>query len=273
MSDTAIIFDIKRFAVHDGDGIRTTVFFKGCRLACRWCHNPEGLRFVPETALFAHKCVLCGACAAVCPTGAHRIEKGKHLFERKKCTACGKCAAVCPAQALTVYGRRVTVEELMPELTADREFYESSGGGVTLSGGECLCQADFCASLLCELKKNGIRTAVDTAGFVPRRAIEAVMPYTDMFLYDIKAIDPALHKRCTGEDNVQILENLKYLDACGCESEIRFPCIPGYTETEEAAIRRFVSGLKHVRGIRVLPYHSHAASKYLALGIQQSMAP
>lgn len=266
MCDTAVIFDIKHFAVHDGDGIRTTVFFKGCPLRCRWCHNPEGLSFAPETAFYSHKCTGCGACAAVCPQGAHRMENGMHVFDRARCSACGACARACPAGALALYGRRVSVEELLPELLEDEAFYASSGGGVTLSGGECLCQADFCAYLLKELKKNGISTAVDTGGFVPRRAIEAVMPYTDVFLYDVKAVEPMRHKAGTGADNALILDNLRYLDSHGCASEIRFPSVPGYTDGEEAAVRRFAAGLKHTRGVRVLAYHGYAASKYAALG-------
>ena len=157
----ARIFEIKRFAVHDGDGIRTTVFFKGCPLRCVWCHNPEGLAHKPQLAYYAHKCISCGECAAVCPQTAQKMHNGIHFFERERCTACGNCANTCPVDALHFYGREVTVEELLPPLLEDRPFYETSGGGVTLSGGECLMQADFCATLLCALKSEGISTAVE----------------------------------------------------------------------------------------------------------------
>ena len=185
----ARIFEVKRFAVHDGDGIRTTVFFKGCPLKCVWCHNPEGISTKSELAYYAHKCIVCGECQNVCPTGAHTIENGKHSFNREKCIICGKCTDVCLSDALILYGKEMTVEELLPVLLKDKDFYDNSGGGVTLSGGECLMQADFCAELLQMLKKEGINTAVDTCGYVPKESIDKVLPYTDTFLYDIKAID------------------------------------------------------------------------------------
>ena len=168
----AIISDLKRFAVHDGDGIRTTVFFKGCSLKCVWCHNPEGIGFKPQLAYYNHKCLGCGECVGVCPVGAHKVAEQGHSFNRELCIGCGKCSEVCFGNALTFYGKKVTVDELLPVLLEDREFYENSGGGVTISGGECLCQADFCTELLKKLKENGIHTAVDTCGFVPREAFE-----------------------------------------------------------------------------------------------------
>ena len=170
---SARIFEIKRFAVHDGDGIRTTVFFKGCPLKCVWCHNPEGIDFKPELAYYENKCINCGECIRVCPNNAHTIEKGVHIFNRKKCTGCGNCEEVCLGNALTLYGEEVTEDELLPKLLEDKEFYENSNGGVTLSGGECLMQSDFCAELLKKLKENGINTAVDTCGFVPQQRIHA----------------------------------------------------------------------------------------------------
>ena len=244
MKNSATIFEIKRFAVHDGDGIRTTAFLKGCPLRCVWCHNPEGLSGMPEEAFYAHKCISCGEC-------------------RKE----GFTAEQCLGEARTLYGREMTVGELLPLLLEDRDFYENSGGGVTLSGGECLLQADFCASLLKELKAAGIGTAVDTCGYVPREAFERVMPYTDVFLYDLKAFDEEVHKRCTGVSNKLILENLRYLDACGCKIEIRIPYVPDYNDGEIEAIARFLSTLKHVTKVRVLAYHSYARSKYEALGL------
>lgn len=261
----ANIFELKRFAVHDGDGIRTTVFFKGCPLRCVWCHNPEGLISDAQLAWYAHKCMGCGACVTACPEGAHRVTEEGHGFDRTLCAACGKCVEVCPGEALRLYGRKTTVEELLPLLLEDRDFYESSGGGVTLSGGECLMQADFCAGLLKALKEEGISTAVDTCGFVPREALDKVMAYTDIFLYDLKAFDEEVHIRCTGHGNKTILENLRYLDDCGKQAEIRIPYVPGYNDNQIGKIADFLKGLRHIRRVRVLPYHNYAGSKYRAL--------
>ncbi len=266
-----MIFEIKRFAVHDGDGIRTTVFLKGCPLKCVWCHNPEGIDKEAQLAYYAHKCVGCGACSSACPEGAHGIENGIHTFDRAHCTACGKCAEVCLGAALTLYGTEMTVEALLPLLLEDRDFYENSDGGVTLSGGECLAQADFCEALLKALKAEGIHTAVDTSGLTARVVLDRVMPYTDIFLYDIKAIDEEIHKKCTGVSNRAILENLKYLDEAGAKTEIRIPLVPSWNADEAEKIASFLRPLKHVSAVRVLPYHSYAASKYGALGMKNTL--
>ena len=170
----ARVFEIKRFAVHDGDGIRTTVFLKGCTLKCVWCHNPEGIGFEPQLALYEEKCINCGGCVKVCPQKAHKIENGKHVFERKECISCGKCEDACFSGALSLYGKEMFVDELMSILLEDKDFYESSGGGVTVSGGECLMQADFVKELLMLLKETGIHTAVDTCGYVPEEAFKKV---------------------------------------------------------------------------------------------------
>ncbi len=265
MSLTAKFFEIKRFAVHDGDGIRTSFFFKGCPLRCLWCHNPEGLAKKSELALYESRCVACGACAAVCPCGAHKIENGKHIYDRNLCIGCGMCAEACGSGALVFYGKKYTIDELVDIALQDKDFYDTTGGGVTLSGGECLLQADFCAELLKKLKENGINTATDTSGAVPREAIEKVIPYTDKFLYDIKAYDEAVHIRCTGSSNKQILENLKFIDGWKRAVEIRFPLVPGYNEGEAEKIAEFLSGLTCITGVRILPYH-FPGSKYYVLG-------
>ena len=241
---TANIFEIKRFAVHDGDGIRTTVFFKGCPLRCVWCHNPEGLSCKPQEAFYAHKCIGCGEC-------------------KKEGFSVGEC----PGEARVLYGKKITVEELLPLLLEDKEFYDNSGGGVTLSGGECLMQADFCAELLKKLKENGVQTAVDTCGFVSRDALDKVIPYTDVFLYDLKAIDEQVHVKCTGQSNKIILENLLYLDSLSKNVEIRIPYVPDFNDGEIGKIAHFLSRLRCVTGIRVLPYHNYARAKYEALSL------
>lgn len=268
---TGLIFDMKRFAVHDGDGIRTTVFLKGCPLKCVWCHNPEGINFQPQLAFYGNKCVACGECGRVCGQKVHVFADGVHSLRRENCVACGKCAAACPTGALTFYGREVTVDQLLPLLLEDRDFYQASGGGVTLSGGECLMQADFCAELLKRLKENGLHTAVDTCGCVSAEALDRVIPCTDIFLYDIKAVDEAVHLRCTGRSNRRILENLKYLDSRGKKTEIRIPFVPEYNGGEIERIGEFLSGLKHVTGVKVLPYHNFAGSKYQALGVKNTL--
>ena len=267
----AKIFEIKRFAVHDGDGIRTTLFLKGCPLRCVWCHNPEGLTSKTQLAYHAHKCISCGECAEVCSSGAHKMSSEGHVYLKESCIECGKCTEVCLGNALTLYGKEYSAEELLPILLEDREFYENSEGGVTISGGECLLQADFCRELLGLLKAEGINTAVDTCGFVPRENLDLVMPYTDTFLYDLKAFDENVHIKCTAQSNKLILENLKYLDRCGKNIEIRIPYVPNYNDGEMEKIAKFISELKNVRRIRVLPYHSYAGSKYEALGMKNCL--
>ncbi len=262
----ATLTDIKRFAVHDGDGIRTTVFFKGCPLRCVWCHNPETYIKEKQLAFYSHKCIGCKRCADICD--CHILDGEKHMIRREKCTKCGKCADACPAEALKIYGREMTANEVLDAVIEDKAFYESSGGGVTLSGGECLIYHDFCTELLKKCKQNGINTAVDTCGYVPREHFDKVIPFTDVFLYDIKAIDSALHKKYTGVPNRLILDNLKYIDSLGCKTEIRIPLIPNINDGELDKINEFVGTLKNCVRTRVLKYHDMARTKYDALGIE-----
>jgi len=265
------VFEIKRFAVHDGYGIRTTVFLKGCPLKCVWCHNPEGIGFEPQLAYYEKKCISCGVCVEVCPAGAHSFREGKHEYRREECVACGKCEDVCPGGALKHYGKRMTVAQLLPILLEDKDFYDTSGGGVTLSGGECLTQPTFCAQLLRELKQRGIHTAIDTCGFVSQEAIDRVLPYTDLFLYDIKAFDEDVHIRCTGHSNKVILNHLKYIDASGGKIEIRIPYVPGYNDDQIEKIAAFLQELRNVTAVRILPYHNYAGSKYEALDVKNTL--
>jgi len=271
MSIKASILEIKRFAVHDGDGIRTTLFLKGCPLRCVWCHNPEGIAFPKELSYIETKCIGCGECAVVCPTHAHEMREGVHHFDRSRCIGCGACESVCLGSALKLYGRDMTVEELIPLLLEDREFFEQSGGGVPLSGGECLMQAEACEAILKALKAEGIRTAVDTCGAVPRAALEQVLPYTDVFLYDLKAVDDTVHRRCTGVSNRKILENLAYLDAQNAKIEVRIPYVPDYNDREIGAMAEALRGLRNLTGVRVLAYHNYAGSKYTAIGREHRM--
>ena len=270
--EVGLIFEIKRFAVHDGPGIRTTVFFKGCPLRCVWCHNPEGLSSRRELSYLEHKCINCHSCVGVCPNGAHWVDdKGVHRFQREKCTSCGACVGACLASCLTLYGREASVEELMEKLLEDKEFYECSDGGITISGGECLMQADFCAKLLAKLKEKGIHTAVDTCGFVPQAALHKVLPYTDLFLYDLKAAEEGVHRSCTGQSNASILENLRYLSSLGKPIEIRIPFVPGYNDGQMEEMARLLAPLSSVTGARVLPYHNYAQTKYASLGLEHRL--
>ena len=259
------IFAVKHFEIHDGPGIRTTVFLKGCPLRCLWCHNPEGLRGEKQLAFFAEKCSSCGHCAGLC--AAHTIRGGEHVFDRARCAACGRCAKECPAGALALYGWDAEPRELLPELEADRLYYEQTGGGVTLSGGEPMAQADFVLALLRLLKERGISCALDTSGFAPWKAYADAAPYLDRVLWDVKAADDALHRKLTGQSNAPILENLKRMDETGVDIDIRIPLIPGLNDGEIGAIGRLLLPLRHVREVKVLPYHAYSGSLYRALGM------
>lgn len=264
-----IITNIKRFAVHDGDGIRTTVFFKGCPLKCVWCHNPETISVKKQIAFYSHKCIGCKKCGDICK--CHIFDKNTHIINRNSCTLCGKCADVCPKDAIEIFGKEMTVEEIYSEVIKDKSFYDTSGGGVTLSGGECLLQWEFCLELLKKLKKDSINTAVDTCGFTTKEVLDKVMPYTDTFLYDIKAFDEEVHKKCTGVSNKLILENLIYLDKAGKRIEVRIPYVPQYNSNEVNNILEFLKDLKNIVKIRMLPYHNYAASKYQALEMKNTL--
>jgi len=268
MSNTAIITAIKHFAVHDGDGIRTTVFFKGCGLKCLWCHNPEGISFESQISYMVEKCVNCGKCG-VCH--ANSMVNGKHIFDRRSCSKCGNCVQRCSQGAFKQYGREMTLGEVFAEVTEDKPFYLNSGGGVTLSGGEALYHTDFCVELLKRLKEQGIHTAVDTSGFVPEGAIEKALPYTDIFLFDLKAAKPDVHKKLTGKDNLLILKNLHYIDNMEKAIEIRIPFVPGCNDSEMQGIAEIIAGLKNVKRVKLLPYHSYARSRYSALGMEDTL--
>ena len=262
------VFDIKECSVHDGPGMRTTVFLKGCPLRCIWCHNPDTLSFEKEVAVYPQRCMSCGGCVGVCPTGAL---KENFVRDCEKCIECYKCINECPVSARVLFGEEWEAESLVLKVLEDREFFISSGGGVTLSGGECLAQIDFAEEVAKLLYEQGISVDIDTCGFVSFNAFQRIIPYTDEFLYDIKAIDPVVHKRCTGQDNGIILENLRKLDELGCRIEIRYPYVVGYNDGECRAIGGFLSKLKNVSKIKVLGYHSFAKSNYDALGKKNTL--
>lgn len=258
-----MIFAIKPFEIHDGDGIRTTVFFKGCPLRCKWCHNPESFSFEKEVLFDKEACLNCGKCEDLC--GANVSLNGKHIFLRENCILCGKCEDICPNNAFEISGKTLDAKEIAKELLKDKMFMQGSGGGVTFSGGEPLSQVDFCVETARILKSESINIAIDTSGYVSREAIDKIIPFTDTFLFDIKAIDEDVHIACTGVSNRQILENIKYVDSLGIPMEIRYPYVPTMNDSQAEKIALFVKKLKNVKALRVLPYHSYAERKYFCL--------
>jgi len=262
-----LISGIKRMEIHDGDGLRTTVFFKGCSLKCIWCHNPESISFTKQIALFKEKCLLCGSCQAVCPEKAISQNRSHTEIDFSKCTSCLKCVNLCPSGALTVYGKEYEINDLIHIVMQDEMFFKNSGGGITLSGGECLMQAEFTIEFAKRLFEKGISVYIDTCGFVKKEIFDRIIPYTALFLYDIKAIDPVVHEKCTGHDNRQILENLIFLSEKKCKVEIRYPLVMGYNDKECIKIGKFLKKLDGIMKVKVLQYHHLAGSRYDALGM------
>ena len=252
----AIFFDIQRNSFVDGPGIRTTVFFKGCNLKCAWCHNPESQSAKPQMMFYKDKCTGCGKCKSVCP------------YHLEQCELCGKCTLYCPVDARKVCGKEHTVDEVLKEVLKDQAFYETSGGGVTFSGGECMLQIDFLVEILKKCKENGIHTAVDTAGHIPFESFEKILPYTDLFLYDIKIFDSQKHKQYVGVSNELILENLKKLFERKAKLWIRIPIIPDVNDSIEEIqkIKDFLKTIGTAEKIELLPYHAMGENKYRAIG-------
>lgn len=267
------VFDIQRYSIHDGEGIRTVVFLKGCPLRCRWCANPES--WEPDPCLFyvRSRCIGCGTCTAVCPD--HEAEKdGDHIrLHRERGTKDYAWTQACPTGALCVKGERTDVREVMEEIRKDRVFYEHSHGGVTFSGGEPLMQKEFLLELLKTCRAEGIHTAVETTGFVNTEVLREVMPYVELFLYDVKAMDPEVHRKWTGQSNEIILENLRFLAEAGAGIMVRTPMIPGVNDREED-IRQIMEYLKAcgIRNYAVLPFHQYGSGKYESAGIPYELA-
>lgn len=270
-----LISNIQRFSVDDGPGIRTTVFFKGCNLNCRWCHNPECISPASSMQFLVGSCTNCGLCAGVCGEGVHSFDHGRHTLKREHCIACGKCQDVCPNSALSLIGRQYQVDELLAILKKDAPYYLHSGGGVTFSGGEPMLFADYLSEVLRACKKAGFHTAVDTAGNVDYARFEKVAPWADLFLYDVKLYDREKHIVVTGVSNQRILDNLIKLSEQGRAVIIRTPIIPGINTGpgELAAIADFIASLPHpVVMAQLLPYHSYGVGKYESLGLENKSA-
>ncbi len=266
---TGRIFDLKRYSIHDGPGIRTTVFLKGCALNCLWCHNPESVDPGPELMHWPARCKRCHACIKACPLGALSADpEGAVLVDRSKCDLCGRCAEACLYDAMQIVGREVTVDEVVAEVERDRIFFEQSGGGVTLSGGDPLVQPSFAEALLEACRSRGISTALDTSGFAASGALERLARHADLVLFDLKVMDPDTHKAFTGVSNAAILENLKGLVAAGREVWVRIPLVPGVNDDDDN-IRRTIALLRSLGGIRrvgLLPYHAGGLDKARRIG-------
>lgn len=262
----AILSNIQRFSLHDGPGVRTTVFFKGCPLRCLWCHNPETYRFGQELQYDREKCIFCASCAAACPSGALRTGPAGLLYDAAQCKRCFACAYACPSGALRTAGTRMTLEQVLQEVLRDRGVYERSGGGVTLSGGEATAQPQFAAALLDALRAEGVHTALDTCGFCEEATFRALAEKADLILLDIKHSDPARHKALTGQDNARILRNLDQLEAMGAAVEVRIPFIPTMNDDEEtlAGMAAIVRQRACVRRVVLLGYHPLGQTKIYA---------
>ena len=271
---TGRIFDIQRFSIQDGPGIRTTVFLKGCPLHCTWCHNPEGISPKPVLSYLPDKCIACGQCFDRCPEGAlARAQGGKAAIDRLRCTLCGACAEACDAKALEMVGRDTTAEQVMEVVLRDREYYAASGGGMTLSGGEPLFQPEFAEALLRAGKGHRLHCAVETSGFTDWRVLDRVRAFVDLFLFDCKESDRALHTTFTGQSNEPILHNLRALHAAGAAILLRCPMIPEYNARKEHldGIAALARELPNLKGVELLPYHRLGRPKLNRFGLVSRM--
>lgn len=264
---TGVVFDIQRYSLHDGPGLRTNVFLKGCGLSCRWCSNPEGKKSYPEIALFKRECFLCEDCIEVCESAAIRINGDKILWDRSKCDNCRRCTTVCSSRAFRVLGQEMKATEVINEVLRDMAFFQDHGG-ITLTGGEPSLQAEFAREILRLAKVAGIHTAMETCGAVPQNHLVQLLPYLDLVLFDLKHLDPKMHKRMTGQDNELILDNLDYLLGTGVNLTIRIPIIPGFNSDEGqlTEMAKFICSLDKNVDVHLLGYHTLGKSKYAALG-------
>jgi pyruvate formate lyase activating enzyme len=265
----ALLFSVQRFSTEDGPGIRTTLFFKGCPLSCPWCHNPEGLLHKSEIMRLEIDCVGCGDCAKVCKEGALTRNGGAVVYDRGRCRACGACVEACGPGAIELVGRRWGADDLLDEVLKDRTFYKTSGGGITLSGGEPLVQADFLMAFLPRARAAGLHTALDTCGAARRERFAGLLPLVDLVLFDIKTLDDGQHRKITGEGTKEILANAVEAAGRGVPMWIRTPVIPGYTDSEEniREIARFIrKSLPSVQRFDLLAYSNLCRSKYERLG-------
>lgn len=266
---SGLIFDVKRYAINDGPGIRVAIFLKGCPLRCRWCHNPESISGKVQKMYNKAKCIGCKSCIEACPENACTLSPEGIVTDLGLCTGCGACAEICPTKATEMSGRIATVEEVIAIVEKERVFFDQSGGGVTFSGGEPLMQPEFLMAVLSELGRRSIHRAVDTSGFAPKEILLEVAKHTDLFLYDLKMMDSGRHKKWTGVDNGTILENLQLLAKTGACIDIRIPLIKGVNADHENLEKSaaFVASLPgEKKSVSILPYHHTMVNKYQKLG-------
>ena len=262
------ILSIERCSLHDGPGLRTTVFLKGCPLKCLWCHNPESLSFKPELYYFEERCTQCGKCGDMC--SAHTFDQNTHQINRQNCNACGKCVTACPNAAFEIKGCLQTVQEVMDIVEKDKRFYDNSGGGLTISGGEPFSQFNFTLELLKQAKNAGIHTCIETSGQTSTENILAVVPFTDLFLFDFKESDDTRHKEYTGLSQAQILKNLHAVNNADAKIILRCPIIPGCNNRTEhfATISKLANELNNIIAVNIMPYHPMGASKATRIGVE-----
>ncbi len=268
-----IVFNIQRYSIDDGPGVRTTVFLKGCPLTCLWCSNPESRNPLPEVTWRYTSCKRCGTCVKTCPLGLIRLDEDGVHIDRKACNRCGKCIEACVPEALRMSGTKMTVEEVYKVVKRDINFYKASGGGLTCSGGEILSQADFVAALFKRCRKDGIHTCADTSGYGSGKAMEKILTYSNLIYFDLKHMDPVEHEKFCGQSNDLILSNLALAVKKKVPLVIRIPLIPGYNNSDEniTAIAKTVAGLIKKARVNILPYHSYGANKYRMIDIKYQL--
>lgn len=264
------VFNIMKYSIHDGPGIRTTVFLKGCPLNCQWCHNPEGQGLDQELMYRPDRCIGCGRCIEMCPNGAVILSEGKLVYHRDQCQACGQCCKTCHAGVRELVAKTMSMEEVMAEIEKDLIFYDESGGGVTFSGGEALLQPDFMLEILKKCRTKEIHTAVETCGFVKLDSLKTISNYVNLILYDLKIMDSRKHQDVTGAPNELILANLLWLAKNYPQVIVRVAIIPGINDDEEnlSKMGEFIASLKSVQDVHIFPYHKTGVEKYQRLGLE-----